>query len=260
MSTPSIWDRVSRPGGSGAFPTQKGNSMSIKLKILGLGVLAVMATSAFAAVNASALSNGHFTAEPTEHHLILKGTEATPGNHNLSFYRLNSDGTTASGSPIKCTHAAYEGTLPLEGKPGTEATTTQAVQVRPTYKECSTGAEPPHNIPIDISTGCKNNVFEFKSGGTGTVNVNCDITITHPSCHISILASENKNLSGVTYTTTTESNKHALTMNVNVNGIKGTFVSGICVFLGTKHTFEMIGSVTVWGENTAGGRVGITHT
>jgi len=250
---------VSRPGRERRlFSTQKGNSMSIKLKILGLGVLAVMATSAFAAVNASAISSGHFTAEPVgEDHVIVKGTESNvSGTHNLSFYETNANGETTGGAPIKCTHVEYHGTLS-----GAAATTTTAIQVRPNYKECSTNAVAPHNVTVDVPAGCGTGVFEFtpRSAGHATVHVKCAITITHPNCTI-VVPVQTPTGGGVTYTTTTESNKHAITLNSTVTGIHGQFEGGICVFLGTNHVFEMIGSVTVWGENTLGGRVGVTHT
>lgn len=231
--------------------------MSLKLKVLGLGLLAVMATSAFAVVNASATSNGHFTSEATEHHLIVKGTEAAGTGHQLKFTEIkNAPGhpTVENAVSIECTHAEYHGTLE-----GIAATTTTAVRVRPTYKQCRTSSEAAgsHQVPIDVPASCGTNVFEFTSGGTGTVHVNCTITITHPNCEIKV---DPQTVAGVTYTTTTESNKHALTMNVNVKTITGTYHNGLCVFLGTTHHFEMVGSVTVWAENTLGGRVGITHT
>jgi hypothetical protein len=230
--------------------------MSLKLKVLGLGLLAVMATSALAVVNASATSTGHFTSEATEHHLIVKGAETVGTPHRLHFNEVrNEPGHPTTGSSITCTHASYQGTLS-----GPAATTTTAVQVRPTYKECSTNGEPPHNVVVDVPESCGNNVFEFTSGGTGTVHLNCNITITHPNCAITLTAADNKKLSGITYTTTVEQNRHALTMHVNVKTIKGEYHSGFCVFLGTTHYFEMTGSVTVWAENTLTGRVGITHT
>ncbi|HYP56015.1 MAG TPA: hypothetical protein VEQ41_06920, partial [Solirubrobacterales bacterium] len=69
--------------------------MSLKLKVLGLGILAVMATSAFAAMNASATTpiNSHFVATPPTDFLKIEGTESFPGSHNLTFQRTTPDGT-----------------------------------------------------------------------------------------------------------------------------------------------------------------------
>lgn len=232
--------------------------MSIKLKALGLGLLAAMAMGAIAVVNASATSSGHFTAEPATHHVIIKGEESGTTDR-LAFYAIENNAThttTEPNNPIECTKATYHGTLE-----GAAATTTTAVRVRPHYTECRTRSEASHKVVVDIdpnNTGCGTNVFEFTSGGTGTVHVNCTITITHPNCSITI---DPQTTSGVTYTTTTESNKHALTINVNAKTISGTYHNGICVFLGTSnHFFEMVGAARVWGEDTAANRVGITHT
>jgi len=229
--------------------------MSIKLKALGLGLLAVLAMGAIAVMNASAETSGHFVAEPPEDHLILKGTESRKsGTHALSFYEINplNTKTVENAVPIQCTHVDYHGTLEASA-----ATTNTAVRLRPNYTECSTKAEAPHNVTVHVPTACGTNVFEFTPGGNGTVHVNCTITITHPNCGITIPP---QTVAGVTYNTIEDGGKHALTAVVNVSHIKGEFHENLCVFLGTTHWFEMVGSVTVWGENTAGGRVNITHT
>jgi hypothetical protein len=232
--------------------------MSLKLKVLGLGLLAMMAASAFAVVNASATSTGHFTAEPTEHHVIVKGTEAAGSSHQLKFYAIENNAehkTTEPNNPIECTHASYSGTLS-----GAAATTTSSVQVTPTYTQCRTASHEAGTHPVSVApvAGCGNNVFDFTSGGSGTVHVNCTVVIKHPQCEITVPP---QTVSGVTYTAITDGGKAALTMNVNVKTIEGLYHGGICIFLGTSnHKFEMVGSATVWGENTAGGRVPIKHT
>jgi hypothetical protein len=228
--------------------------MSHKLKLLGMGVLAVMAVGAFSVVNASAVTpaNSHFTSEATEHHLIVKGSETFPGSHNLSFQRTV--GGVASGEPIKCTHASYHGTLS-----GLSATTTQSVGVTPVYKECSTGGVAPHTATVHVPAACGTEAFQFTSGSPGTIHVKCAITITHPNaCNRIVIPAQT--VSGATYGTVVESNKHAFTVTIDAQNITGHFEEGPCIFLGTNQTFHMKGSVTVWAENTVGGRVGITHT
>lgn len=239
----------------------KGNKMSLKIKALGLGLLAAMAVSAIAVMSASATTpaNSHFTAEPTEHHVIIKGAETAGPPHTLLFQKTNASGEP-DGAAIKCTQATYHGTLS-----GLAATTTQSVSVRPHYTECSTGGVAPHDITIDVPAGCGTEVFQFTSGNPSTIHVNCAITITHPStsggfCRIVVPVQTTINSAPNTYTTVTEATKHALTLDIDVRNITGHFEEGLCVFLGTTHKFDMTGSVTVWGENTNGGRVGITHT
>ncbi|HYP55460.1 MAG TPA: hypothetical protein VEQ41_04065 [Solirubrobacterales bacterium] len=230
--------------------------MSMKLRVLGLGILAVMATSAFAVMNASANTpaNSHFVADPPNHNTLnVEGTETFPGPHNLSFFRTDANTQTIGGSlPIKCTHAVYKGQLT-----GAATTTTQALRVRPEYKECSTGGEGPHNIPVHVPATCGNNVYEFTSGNPGTIHVNCPITITHPNCHITVPA---QTVSGATYTNVVgASGKHEITVHINVQHITGHFEGGICVFLGTSHRFEMVGSATVRALSGVA-PVNVTHT
>jgi hypothetical protein len=219
--------------------------MSMKLKVLGLGLLAVMATSAFAVMSASANTTGHFTSDKA--HTILHGTESRPGNHNLSFQRVNAAGE-AQGKPIQCTNVAYHGT--------TSVATTTAVQLTPVYSNCGTEGEP-HNVFVHHPSSCGTNVFEFTSGGNGTVHVRCKISVTHPNCGIGI---PTQTLSGVTYNTDFQNGVHAITAGVAVKGITGHFHSGVCVFLGTSHIFNMTGSVTLEGKDTEGNPVGITAT
>lgn len=221
--------------------------MNTKLKALGLGLLAVLAMSAFAVVNASATVSGHFVSDTT--HTIVKGTES--GTHFLNF-------KGESGEPIGCTHASYEGTITGE--------TVTTVTVSPVYKECSTGRKAPHEIAVTMN-GCD---YTFHSAGTnkhGTVSVDCPvgkaIEIHHPNCTMTVPAqtpTATTLTGGATYTTTVEEGKHALTVDITVGNIEVQYHGGICIFTGTTHKFTMEGSVTVWGTDTAGNRVNITHT
>lgn len=235
--------------------------MSMKLRVLSLGLLAVLATSAFAVVNASAEQSGHFTAE--KDHVIITGTESNPGNHNLKFQRTTPQGE-ATGLPIECTHVKYHGTaqLPKVGEPN--ELTTQSITVTPTYEKCATQGGEWGEVTVHhpATPECETKVFKFTSSISSkkaTVHVECAITVTHPNCTIKI---PKQTLSGVTYTTATDaaSGKHELTVDVTVRSITGHFEGGICIFLGTTHTFDMDGSVTVWGEDTEGKRQHITAT
>ena len=223
--------------------------MSLKLKVLGLGLLAVMATSAVMVMNASANTpaNSHFTAEPVgEDHVIIKGSDSFGTAHQLVFT------PDTGGAGISCTDATYHGTVS-----GLAATTTQAILVRPHYTQCATTSGTWGEVNVDVPTSCGTSVYEFTSGNPGTIHVRCEITITHPNCTIRVTP---QTANGATYETITESNKHAITVKINAPGIVSHYEGGICIFLGTNHTATMAGTSTVWGENTIGGRVGITAT
>jgi len=226
--------------------------MSIKLKVLGLGLIAAMAVGAFAAVNASAITAGHFVADPPTHDLTVRGLETNPGKHFLKFQETNSKGEF-TGSAIECTSAKYHGTLT-----GALATTTQEVNVTPAYEKCATTGGTWGEVTVEHpkTAACETKVYQFTAGAPGTVHVKCPITITHPNCTIIV---PEQTLSGVTYTTSAEV-KHEITLDVAVKDITGHFEGGICVFLGTTHKFDMNGSATVWGEDVGSNRVNVTYT
>jgi len=218
--------------------------MSLKLKFLALGVLAIVATSAFTVMNASAEDQpeSHFTSEVD--HVIVKGTDAFGSDHALQFHG-------ESGDAITCTHATYHGTVDELD------TTTQAIQVRPHYTNCATSSGAWGSVTVHVPAGCGTNVYEFTSGNPGTIHVNCQITITHPNCTIRVPV---QTVNGATYTQVTEENKHAITLDIHATNITSQYEGGICIFLGTSHSSTMTGNATVWGEDTAGERVHVTAT
>lgn len=247
-----------RPSGTGerrrealaSAPIQaKGNKMSIRFKILGLGLLAVMATGALAAVNASATQNGHFASHAVEHHLILKGTDAHGTAHQLVFSKPGQTG-------ISCTHTTYHGTIS-----GIAATKTSQITLRPHYTGCATTTGNWGEVTVDVPQTCGTEVFKFTSrtpNGHGTVHVNCTIEITHPNCTITV--HPQTPTGGIVYKKDPSAVPAALTPEVTVTGITATY-HGICQLLGTNQTgYEMTGSVALWGENTVGQKVGITAT
>ena len=112
--------------------------------------------------------------------------------------------------------------------------------------------------------------YTFFSHGTnthGTISVMCPegkaIEVHHPNCTITVGAqsptSEHMK-EGATYTTTVVNGKHALTVDVTLKAITAQYHGGICIFLGTNHTAEMTGAVTLSGTDTLGNPVNITHT
>ena len=218
--------------------------MSTKLKILGLGLLAVLATGAFAVMNATAETGGHFTSEV--HHTTIVGAEQVGTKHKLEF--------TVDGNAITCTNASYHGTI--------SATTVESVTVAPNWDNCYTTPESTE-FGVD-ENGC---TFTFTIGREGqaakhhTAHLVCpagkNIEITHPNCNITVPP---QTVSGVVYKTVEEAGKHAITMEVTAGGVTSYYHEKVCVFLGTNHTGEMHGSVTVWGEDTLGNRVSITAT
>lgn len=220
--------------------------MSLKLRALGLGLLAILATSAFAVVNATAETGGHFVSEVS--HTVLSGTEVKE-NHQVRF-------AVDGGTPIECTKVTYTGT--------TTATTVTEVTITPHYTECITkGGATPHNVDVTMN-GCAY-VFTIgkKSTADNTVHVECltggVIEIHHPNCTITVPAQTPSG--GIAYETdTTPGGKHSITPNITVTGIAAQYHGGICIFLGTSHQATMTGAATLSGTTTEGSPVGITAT
>lgn len=224
--------------------------MSLKTKVLGVGLLAVVVTGAFAVMNASATVGGHFTNDAVLGHAIVTGTESTASTHRLAFVR---EGASAE-EEITCHQASYIGTV--------NAVTVQSVTITPAWSNCTTGTTG-SGTPFEVhENGCS---LTFPSGKIGethhTVHVLCPpgvaIDITHANCTITVPA---QTLRGITYTTTVENNKHALTVNATIKGITAHYHGGICIFLGTTQKWEVTGSVTVKATDTDTHPVNATET
>lgn len=223
--------------------------MTNKSKALGLALFAATAVAALAAASAAASVNGHFTSDVQEHHVILKGTSAFGTAHQTVFREGTNTGFT-------CTHNLFHGTAS-----GTSATTTQEISLRPEYKGCATENGSWGELAVHVPTGCGTNVYKITSrsaGGHDTVHVECEITITHPNCTLKV--PKQTPAGGVTYTAVTEAGVSAITADITATGITIHYEGGICIFLGTTHTFAMNGSITLWSESTAGNRVSTTAT
>jgi hypothetical protein len=221
--------------------------MSIKLKALGLGLLATMALAGFMAMNATAETGGHFTSEAA--HTIIKGTGETGANQT----ELKVPGLTG----IVCDGDTYEGTA--------NATTVESLTITPTYPagSCHTTGGATGKTSVDVN-GCQ---YTFKIGKKSTADNTVDlicagekkyIAVTHEGCEIRIPAKAG--LKGVAYNTTTVAGKHAITLSVTLTGYEENFEAGFCILLGTSHAGELVGSVIVSGKDTLNNPVGITAT
>lgn len=227
--------------------------MSLKLKILGLGVLAVMATSAFTVMNASATVTGHFAQEINT--ATITGEETLGTEHRLKF---SADG----GTRIECTIAHYEAT-PKHGL------TFDEITFKMHYTLCKTEGEHEHTVKVD-PRGCE---YEFysrsaASGSTptahATVGLWCPpeingVLVTHPNCTMRMPPQTITN-EGATYTPIEVNGAHAITADITATGITAHYEGGICIFLGTKHTAVMEGSVTVSAKDHENVPVDLTAT
>ena len=205
--------------------------MSMKLKALGLGLLAAMAMSAFAVVNASAKVDGHFTSDKAT--TTIKGTENA--THQVKF-------SVEGGTTIECKKVTYSGTV---GSP----TVTQ-ITITPTYAECQTTGGTANAVTVTMND-CD---YVFYSQGKqkhGTVTVNCPegkkIEIHHPNCTISI-GTQHALSNGIAYTNTAT----GITANVTVGNIAAEYHNGLCSFLGTNHTADMARAAIIEGESGEG--------
>lgn len=213
--------------------------MSLKLKALSLGLLATMAMAAFAVVNATAETGGHFTSDSGNGKTVITGTENPTLSHFTEF-------TIGNQTPFGCHKTSYDGTV--------EGNTVTEIRVTPTYEECLTTGGTTGEVVVDANE-CG---FTFKIGkkstAHNTVSVVCKgatkhIVITHPNCTIRV---PEQSLNGVSYTTDVQGEKHAITLDATVENITAHFEGGICIFLGTKQLSKYTGSVTVEGFEDLG--------
>jgi len=228
--------------------------MSIKLKALGLGLLALLTMGAFAAANATAEGGGHFTSDSPTGKTWITGTEEHGTVDDTEL-------TVAGLSGVHCGHIRYEGTI--------SANTVESLTITPTFTTCTTAPNGAHNVIIDRN-GC---TFTFTIGKKittvhQTMHILCPqgpMVVTHPECEITIPP---QTLTGFSYNTIIENNKHALTVEATI-GESGTpplttqFHKGICTLLGTTHAASFTGSVKFTGFEDIppeGNQVNITAT
>jgi hypothetical protein len=225
----------------------------MKVKILGMALLALAATSALAATNASGEPSGHFYHHAVGSSAAITAHSAEGTAHQLQFTRLK-PGTheAASANPISCKTSQYTSHV--------TARTVTSIQLYPKYTECTTVNDgtsmtlnPNHCSHTFLSQGIREH---------GTVIVTCPegkvIEVAHPNCGITVPPQTTASTltEGISYTNLANG---TITANVTVNTITAHFHTGICVFLGTNQKFEMKGSVTVEGFEYINGS-GTEHT
>lgn len=216
--------------------------MSLKSRGLGLALLAALAVSAAGAVSAAAKVSGHFTSDAVGGHTIVNQVSSLPSNHG---FVIKIDETAA----FECKEFSAFGT---------------AVSGTLTEVEGSTQANGCHTEGSEVVTAIHTNECKGKawSNATGALTgaMVCppgkSLEITHPNCTI---VAPPQTTSGLTPTTIVKNNKHAITVDVNIQ-YTVHYEQGICIFLGTKHTASIIGSTEVWGQDTNGLPVNITST
>jgi hypothetical protein len=226
--------------------------MSTKLRVFGLSLLAVGATSAFTVVNTPAESQpaGHFVmGTPAMELLVIENPPSGAHMFELAQPGFNS---------IVCHEASYFA-------PVSTATVTD-VTVTPTYKGCQTTGGATGSISVDTN-GC---TYTFQQPNKesakteNTVKMECPagktIQITHATCTVTV---HPQTVKGVGYTTTSEAlpgeiiKQHAITLTANV-GFAVTRHGGFCTLLATNATATLSGAATVFGTETT--QVGITAT
>lgn len=236
------------------FTDQKGIEMTrnLKLKAVGLGLLATLAMSAFAA--SSAFSNieahqgGHFTAEGP--------LPVTVHGHSNETHRVH---LNMFGQSITCT-VTWSGSQ-------SEETETQLTIVA-TYTECFSGG----NLATFKMNGC-HSTFTIRDTNASTLHND-----THFVCPLGAKAEFSRNdgscnvtfppqtiTNAVTYTTIIGANgKHAITADITEHGL--TYEKhGACVFLAPFGTgphvgASLTGSMTLEGTNALGSATNITAT
>lgn len=226
--------------------------MSLKLKALGLGLVAAMAMSAFAVMSASATTGGHFISEQA--HTVLKGADEA----------ANPTKFIAFGQTVTCKKAEYHGT--------TNATTETSQTITPTYAECSHSLGTAH---VNMN-GC-DYLFTIRpepATTDNTVHLVCPgasgptIQVTGPfgNCKIEVTPNQTP-AGGVAYKTGGSAGAtHDIIADSTTSGIHAVITEGggnffVCGTTSTTtSTASLDGNATLRGFNTAGAQVGITAT
>lgn len=234
--------------------------MSLKLKALGLGLIAALALSAVAVMNAGATTTGHFTSDSTTNNTTtLIGSESTSDfKHKIEFAAAG-----LPGKPIYCTNATFHGSV--------TSLTTQSIEITPTYSNCATtnSNNEPGGPAVTVDFKKCKYVFTSRTTGDATAGLSCPagekVTITDPNSGCVLKFGTQHVANAVTYNTdmatTAPHTKHALTVQATATGVNYTAHSGLCIFVGTNRTDgTMTGGATVKGVDQVGTLVNITAT
>jgi hypothetical protein len=222
--------------------------MNLKLKALGLGLLAALALGAFAGVSATAETGGHFITPGVTHAQVNQISGADP-NHQIKVFLHGLE------TEMLCDEASATGT-------GTAETLTE-VEGSTVLKKCHTAGQEPGTIIVHMN-GCtgRGTVAKGTTGSTEqTEELVCPagktIVITHPNCTITV--PPQTNIAGWTYTPIKDNGVDTITIDVNLE-YAIQYHGGICVFMGTAHTATAKGSTIVRVLNTEGKQISATAT
>jgi hypothetical protein len=230
--------------------------MSLKLKAFGLGLIAALAMSAMAVVNATATTGGHFTSENS--HTILSGLD--DASNPPKFH--------AFGLTVTCKHATYSSTAGL---------TETSISVSAVYGECSTslgGSATVHMngctyvFTIGTNPATTDQTTHLVCPGQGPVITAQSPFSSHAAngydCVLEVTPNQTPT-GGVVYETGgTAGSGHDIVVNATTTGIHTVILTGGFAACGTSSTTtatgQLTGKATVTGKSTAGAAVGITAT
>ncbi len=224
--------------------------MKGKLKTIGAVLLAAFAPGATAAIDAAANGEGHFISDGVSGHTIVKGFASPTHPQHLTLHKFPGE--------IGCKLLTWTHNVT------TTTATAASVTLRPGYQECYTTPEPSPEKQVSITfNGCTITVkvaVKTTENTEQTVHLFCPpekrIEIHDQNCTIEI--DPQTITAGLTYTTATESGKHVLTVDTNVQFTHTEH--GFCALFGTTGTGTLKGSVVVSGFDTEDKQVNITAT
>jgi hypothetical protein len=223
--------------------------MSIKLKALGLALVAALAVGAVGVMGATASTGGHFISEQS--HTIIKAEQVS--SHVLFDHEL--------GIGITCKKASFEGT--------SNAITTTELTITPHYTECSGGGDASVDVTmngcayvftVNTSPATSDNTTHVECPAAKVIEVHVDPPIVG-TCTITIKAQTP--LGGLTYEAGSSGGKSDISSNITISGIHAVkHESGFGCFgsAGTSETATLSGTATVKGFTTEGAAVGISAT